>query len=412
MKRALILIALFPFLLQAQNPHPKKDYIKLANYDESKIPQFTLPDVLMCQDGQRVTTRKEWEKKRRPEVLDMLTEYMYGKMPKIKKRLPATVVSEEEVSVGNTRALRKLINMSLSTKSNPTQVEVQLYLPLKKNEKTKVPVFVGLCFGKNEVVTGAQKDGWQLERILNNGFGLATFCYTDVAPDKILDVITGVQTDYYRPGQTYPYPDEWGSIAAWAWTASRVLDYLETDTQVDARRVAVIGHSRLGKAALWAGATDQRFALTIPVNSGCCGAALSNRKIGETVECVNDHFPYWFNGNFLQFGNREQRMPFDQHFAVALCAPRAVYIASASEDNWADQRGEYLGGWNANPVYALYGLKGVAADQLPAIDHPVTDGQIAYHIRTGRHAVLPFDWEHFLQFANKVFGTSAASSSK
>ncbi|MBR1464458.1 MAG: acetylxylan esterase [Prevotella sp.] len=403
MKKLLTILALLPCVLLAQNPNPKKDYIKLANYDESKIPQYTLPDVLVCKDGQRVLTKRDWEKKRRHEVLGILTKYMYGKMPVVKKRLPATVVSEEEVTVGSTPALRKLIDMSLSNKSNATHVEVQLYLPRNSAEK-KAPVFVGMCFRKNEAVTGEQKESWQLERILQHGYGLATFCYTDVAPDKIQDVTTGVLADYLHPGHPYPFPDEWGSIAAWAWTASRVLDYLETDKQTDATRAAVIGHSRLGKAALWAGATDQRFALTIPVNSGCCGAALSNRKIGETVECVNDHFPYWFNGNFLQFANREPYMPFDQHFAVALCAPRAVYIASASEDNWADQRGEFLGGWNANPVYALYGLKGVAADQLPPVDQPVTGGQIGYHIRTGRHAVLPFDWEQFLLFAQKVFG--------
>ena len=402
-KFSIVLLLLMSMVTAfAQNPNPKKDYIKLANYDESKIPNYTLPDVMVCNDGTRVTSKNEWEKKRRPEVLAMLTEYMYGKMPVVKKRLPATVTTTENVTIGGISAVRKLIDMSLSTKANATHVEVQLYLPAGSLQK-KTPVFVGMCFGKNEGVTGRQKDTWQLERILSHGYGLATFCYTDVAPDKILDVVTGVQTDYYQPGQRYPMPDEWGSIAAWAWTASRVVDYLETDKQVDASRVAVIGHSRLGKAALWAGATDKRFALTIPVNSGCCGAALSNRKIGETVECVNDHFPYWFNGNFLQFGNREQRMPFDQHFAVALCAPRAVYIASASEDNWADQRGEFLGGWHANPVYALYGMKGVAADQLPAIDQPVTAGQVAYHIRTGRHAVLAFDWEHFLIYADKVF---------
>jgi len=398
-----------------------------ANYDESKIPPYTLPDPLITTAGQPVRTPKEWKEKRRPEILALFESQMFGKAPGKPKGLHFKVLSEDKNALGGT-ATRKEVAVYF-TKDDSNYMTVLMYLPNKV--KTPVPLFVGLNFNGNytidkdpaitvtsgwvpnyETITnnqanpelrGSESSEWPVAMILERGYGIATVYSGDIEPDYDHGFQKGVHPLFYEKGQTKPRADEWGTIAAWSWGLSRAMDYFEQDKSVDKKRVAVIGHSRMGKTALWAGACDRRFALVVSNCSGCGGASLSRRTIGETVALINKQFPYWFCENFKQYNNNLDALPIDQHELIALIAPRPVYIASAEDDNWADQKGEFLSGVFASPVYALFGLQGLPVKEMPAVSHPIQTGFIAYHIRPGKHDITPYDWEQYLNFADKHF---------
>lgn len=403
-----------------------QDFHKTAILDESKVNSYVLPDIFTAGNGTRITTRTQWEKQRSKEILDLFTTQMFGKTP----GKPAGLWFEQtsiSTNAWNGLATRKEIAVHFNKDKNGPQMSILFYLP--NQVKKPAPLFLCLNFNGNHTIApdpgiaiskswvanneklgitnhlsnasarGIDTASFPVELILKNGYGLATIYYGDIDPDFDDGFQNGVQPLFYKNGQTKPEPDEWGSIGAWAWGLMRAMDYMETDPSINSKEVAVLGHSRLGKAALWAGVLDKRFAIVISNESGCGGAALSKRIFGETVAAINTNFPHWFCANFKQYNYNEDKLPMDQHMLLALVAPRPLYVASASEDLWADPRGEYIAAYEASKVYKLYGLSALEAKESPQLNSPLMK-QVGYHIRTGKHNLTRYDWEQYIKFAD------------
>lgn len=419
---SLTVTALLSAVLSAQPPG--------TIADEAEVPPYTLPDPLTLESGEPVDTARSWRVARRPELMRLFEREVYGRTPGPAPAVKATV-TEESADALDGRAVRRQVTLRFSDRPDAPPLHLLIYLP--SNGEGAVPVFLGLNFQGNhsihddpaialatswlpdrypgvennratEAARGAAASRWPVNLILSRGYGLATAYYGDLDPDFDDGFANGVQPLFYRPGQTRPAGDEWGAIGAWAWGLSRAMDYLTEVPQIDARRVSIIGHSRLGKAALWAGAQDERFALVVSNNSGCGGAALSKRIFGETVAHITKSFPHWFAGRFTRYAGQEEKLPVDQHELLALIAPRPLYVASASEDLWADPKGEFLGALGAEPVYRLLGTEGLGVTEMPPVNTPVGK-RIGYHLREGEHDVTAWDWEQYLAFADRELAT-------
>jgi hypothetical protein len=367
-----------------------------ANYDEDEVPDYTLPDPLTAQDGTPVTDPQDWMTRRRPELVALFEHHVYGKTQGRPETLAFETTETSDAALGGI-ATRKQVTVRFSADEAGPEMHILTYLP--NTRSGPVPLFVGLNF-HGKASRGKACTRWPVEMILRRGYGLATIYCGDLDPDTDDGFANGVHPLFPRDDSA---GDAWATISAWAWGLSRALDTFEADADIDAARVAVIGHSRLGKTALWAGATDPRFALVISNDSGCGGAAISRRRIGESVRRINTSFPHWFCTNYKQYNDNEAAQPIDQHELIALIAPRPVYVASAAGDLWADPRGEFLAAKAADPVYRLLGTAGLPIDEMPPL-HTPAHGQIGYHIRAGKHSITEYDWTQYLDFADRHLG--------
>lgn len=371
---------------------------------------MNLPALLRHEDGSAVTP-ETWPLRRR-ELLSLFTEHIYGRPPQVPAEFELAVAEESSFALNGAATRRQLV----LTFGGRVKVHLLLWIP--NNRRGPAPVFLGLNFQGNHTThpdpaillpqpwdgwkrefaaRGAMHSRWPVEFIVSRGYAVATACANDIDPDVHDGFTNGIHALETAPRDV----TSGGTIAAWAWGLSRLLDALERQPEIDAKRAIVLGHSRMGKTALWAGANDERFAAAISNNSGCLGASLSRHRFGESIEQINKGFPHWFSKRCLEYVNNEDRLPVDQHELVALLAPRGVYVASASEDAWADPEGEFMSAVEASKIYELLGLPGLGATTQPPAGRSV-GGRIRYHIRKGRHDIELEDWQHYVNFADDL----------
>jgi hypothetical protein len=409
---AMLAIVALVATVEGQKPgwQPQPDVVKKlsaaqpdVNYDEDNVPAFTLPDPLAARGG-KVRTVDEW-KARRAELIELFREHVYGRSPGKPETVRFELLEEQAPAMGGAATLTRVAVVSRH-RQREHRFGLTIFLPSAR--KDPVPLFLLLNNrpATNTDPTRTEKSGfWPAEAVIARGYGIAALQVAELAPDDKGKFREGIMALFEDPSGPRP-PDAWGALAAWGWGASRAMDYFESNRRIDASRVAVVGHSRGGKAALWAGAEDERFALVVSNDSGEGGASLSRRPFGETLSKLTGTFPHWFAGNYRSFAGRERSLPVDQHMLLSLIAPRALYVASADEDLWADPRGEFLSLAHASPVFALWGDPPIDAGSMPPLERPLVAGRRGYHIRPGVHNLTPYDWERFCDFADTLWKKS------
>lgn len=431
MRRNVMLVLTLALAAWASSPSPAADEPSARYPVASELPaREEMPDPLVNFAGERVRTRSQWTEERRPELKRLFQHYMYGVMPPA-PRDPTFTVEREDRRFFDGKATKREVTISFGPAGSP---RLQLLLVVPNDRKAPAPVFVGPNFAGNHTVVsdpsvalptawmspgspgvkdnrateagrGAQVDVWAIDDAVARGYAVATFYCGDVAPDHPgrADGVFPVFRDADRKDAA---DTEWGAVAAWAWGISRAVDYLVSDRDIDRERVAVVGHSRLGKATIVAAAFDERIALAIPHQAGCGGTAPSRGKVGESVKQINDRFPHWFDGVFKTFNDKVDHLPFDQNCLVALVAPRPVLLTNAVEDQWANPEGQFRVLKAADPVYRFLGAGGLESDEMPKVGQLV-DSTLGFHIRPGKHSMGREDWKVFLDFADKQFGKAS-----
>lgn len=390
----------------------------------SELPlRFELPDPLVMFDGKPVMNKEDWLYKRRPELKELFQHYEYGYFP---PPFPIkTVVERVDEKFLDGKATLKLVTIAFVPPKAPL---LHLMLAIPNQRKNLAPVFLGINFsGNHALVTdtnvpipaswmsgkypdvvnnrateagrGKQVDVWAIEQSIDRGYAVATFFGAEIQPDQP-NATMGIRGFFHGSKDS---ERDWGTIAAWAWGLQRAVDYLETDRDIDKKKIAVVGHSRLGKAAILAAAFDERVALVIPLQAGCGGTSPARGKVGESVKAINDRFPHWFDNEFKKFNDQPERLPFDQHCLIALCAPRPVLISCATEDTWSNPEGQFEMLKAADKVYRFVGAEGVASKEMPEVGK-LMDSNLGYYIRPGKHSMTKGDWKIFLDFADKHFG--------
>ena len=370
------------------------------NYDETKVPDLVLPDLFVDYKGNIIKTVEDWENKRRPELLNVFADQVYGQLPKDYDEIDFEVSIDSGHSYKDV-ALKNKVTIKVIRKGNVQKINLFVFLPLEG--KGPFPVFL-LISHRNvqELFEENENQFFPVSQIVGRGYAAAIFDVEDVSPADKERFDDGILKTLY-PEQMQMNNGMRG-LGSWAWAAMRAMDYFVQDPQIDHTKSAVVGHSRGGKAALWCGANDQRWKVVIPNESGCGGAALSRRKFGETVKRINTNFPFWFTDNFKNYNDREGNLPIDQHLLVGCVAPRSIYIASAIEDQWADPKGEFLSLKLGSRVYTdLYGIKLDFPEKFENQKRTIHKSPIGYHLREGKHDLTLYDWERFLDFVDKEF---------
>jgi oligosaccharide reducing-end xylanase len=376
-------------VLFAEPPQLPPHYPK-AQYDESKVPAYTLPDPLVMLGGKKVTDPNAWRRERRPEILRLFETNVYGRTMAGRPKEMTWEVTSPATNATDGTVINKAVTIYFAGKKDGPKMDLHITVPA--NAKKPVPVFMlAGGFGRPN------------PEIYKRGYGTVSVRIDQVQADRANQYTNSIRAFFAPPGQIEPGPDEWGAVGAWAWAMSRAMDYLETDPAIDAGKVCLNGVSRYGKAVMWAGAQDERFAIVFSGEAGCAGQTIVRRQFGETVKSITGFAPYWFAGNFKNYADRVNDLPVDWHELIALMAPRPVYIATAEQDYWGDPRGSFLAARAAGPVYQLFGETSLGVDDWPPVETPVGDF-IGYHNRKGTHGQNDYDWEQFLNFADRHFG--------
>jgi len=407
MKKLFILLIVLIFsgtLLLSREP---KEYDSDVIYDESKVPHYDLPPLLVTAEGKTVKTAEEWKNIRRPQILALFSNLVYGRVPKPESPIKTEfeIIKTDPEFMGS-KATRKDVQIRFSNDKGRAEMLVLVFVPNKVAKP--VPAFMIHSFNDTKshdfdvhpMRPERLRNGWPLGKFFERGYAFIAVYQQDLVGHNEVEFLKGIHPLFYKKGQSFPKAHEWGVLSAVAWGAMRAMDYLETDKDVDHKRVAIMGHSKMGKAALWTAAQDERFALAISAQSGCAGAALWRRRSGETLEKMITRFPYWLCRNAWKFVGREDDLPVDQHMLLACIAPRPVYVHSGVEDTWADARGEYLSAYHASEVYRLLGKKGLTSESSPPVGKAIIESDVGYHIRKGGHSIEMYDWERFLDFAD------------